>query len=102
MFYCVVKLTDSTSFFQAMLGCKKFRLSPLENEEDLEIMFSGATCTNASAMALGTNEGLDGRNSDNDVVEEVSHSADCDKQVRKGSAAHKSPIKKSKKNFRDM
>jgi hypothetical protein len=43
----------------------------LENEEDREIMFSGATCTNASAMAPCTNEGLDAANSDNDDVEEV-------------------------------
>jgi hypothetical protein len=41
--------------------------------------------------------GLDGRNSDNDDVEEVPHSADCDKQVKKGSAAHKSPIKNQRR-----
>jgi hypothetical protein len=41
-----------------MPRCKKLRLFPLENEEDLEIMFSGATCTNASAMAPETNEGV--------------------------------------------
>jgi hypothetical protein len=85
-----------------MSGCKKIRLVCLGNKEDLEIMFSGVTCTNASAMAPGTNEGLDGANSDNDDVEEVTHFADYDKQVRKGSSAHKSPIKKTKKNFRDM
>jgi hypothetical protein len=90
-------MVDSTSFFQAMSGCKKFRLVRLENKEDLEIMFSGATCTNASAMAPGTNEGLDGANSDNDDVEEVPHFADCDKQVRKGSSAHKSSVKNQRR-----
>jgi hypothetical protein len=48
-------------------------------------------------MAPGTNEGLDGANSDNDDVEEVTHFADYDKQVRKGSSAHKSPIKKQRR-----
>jgi hypothetical protein len=55
-----------------MPGCKKFRLAPLDNEEDLEIMFSGATCTNASTMALGVEEGCSGANNDDDV-EEVPH-----------------------------
>jgi hypothetical protein len=48
-------------------------------------------------MAPGTNEGLDGANSDNDDVEEVTHFADYDKQVRKGNSAHKSPIKKQRR-----
>jgi hypothetical protein len=58
--------------FQAMPGCKKFRLAPLDNEEDLEIMFSGATCTNASAMAPGAKEGSGDANNDDDV-EELPH-----------------------------
>jgi hypothetical protein len=65
-------ITIRVVVFQAMPACKKFRLAALENEEDLEIMFSG-----------------------------VSPSVD-DKQARKRGADHKSPIKKSKKNFRDM
>jgi hypothetical protein len=72
----------------------------LENEEDLEIIFTCATCTNASAMAPGTNEGLDATNTDNVDVEEVTPVTDCDKQVRKGNSAQKSPIKKSKKTLR--
>jgi hypothetical protein len=72
----------------------------LENEEDLEIMFTCATCTNASAMAPGTNEGLDATNSDNVDVEEVPPVTDCDKQVRKGNSAQKPLIKKSKKTLR--
>lgn len=84
---------------EAMPACKKFRLAALENEEDLEIMFSGVSCTNAYAMAPGAKEGLPAN--DSDYVEEVSPSVE-DKQARKRCADHKSPIKKSKKNFRDM
>lgn len=37
---------------QAMPQAKKFRLAPLENEEDLEIMFSGVSCTYAMAPSI--------------------------------------------------
>jgi hypothetical protein len=80
---------------------KKFRLAPLDNEEDLEILFSGVTCTNASAMAPGAKEGSGGANNDDDV-EEVPHVTPSETQHKKRGAAHKSPAKKSKKNFRDM
>lgn len=92
-------ITIRVVVFQAMPACKKFRLAALENEEDLEIMFSGVSCTNAYAMAPGAKEGLPANDSDD--VEEVSPSVE-DKQARKRGADHKSPIKKSKKNFRDM
>jgi hypothetical protein len=74
----------------------------LDNEEDLEIVFSGATiCTNASAMALGPEEGSADANNDDDV-EEVPHVTPDETQPKKRGAAHKSPTKKSKKNFRNM
>jgi hypothetical protein len=92
-------ITIRVVVFQAMPACKKFRLAALENEEDLEIMFSGVSCTNAYAMAPGAKEGLPANDSDD--VEEVSPSVE-DKQARKRGGDHKSPIKKSKKNFRDM
>nr|ACN34567.1 unknown [Zea mays] len=91
-------ITIRVVVFQAMPACKKFRLAALENE-DLEIMFNGVSCTNAYAMAPGAKEGLPANDSDD--VEEVSPSVE-DKQARKRGVDHKSPIKKSKKNFRDM
>lgn len=83
---------------QAMPQVKMFRLAPLENEEDLEIMFSGASCTNVYAMALGANEELNGN--DNDVEEVLSSPGD--KPSRKRGVAQNFPIKKTKKNFRDL
>lgn len=83
---------------QAMPQAKKFRLAPLENEEDLEIMFSGASCTNVYAMAPGANEEFNGNDND---VEEVLPSPG-EKPSRKRGAAQNSPIKKTKKNFRDL
>jgi hypothetical protein len=77
---------------------KMFRLAPLENEEDLEIMFSGASCTNVYAMAPGANEELNGN--DNDVEEVLSSPGD--KPSRKRGVAQNFPIKKTKKNFRDL
>ncbi|AQK66161.1 hypothetical protein ZEAMMB73_Zm00001d014415, partial [Zea mays] len=50
-------------------ACKKFRLASFKNEEDLEIMFSGVSCTNAYAMAPGAKEGLPANDSDD--VEEM-------------------------------
>jgi hypothetical protein len=81
-----------------MPQAKKFRLAPLENEEDLEIMFSGASCTNVYAMAPGANEEFNGNDND---VEEVLPSPG-EKPSRKRGAAQNSPIKKTKKNFRDL
>jgi hypothetical protein len=51
--------------FQAMPLCKKFRFAPLDNEEDVEIIFSGASCTNANAVAPGAREGSAGNDKDN-------------------------------------
>lgn len=79
---------------EAMPACKKFRLATLENEEDLEIMFSGVSYTNAYAMAPGAKEGLSANDSDD--VEEVSPSVE-DKQARKRCADHKSPIKNQRR-----
>jgi hypothetical protein len=45
--------------------CKKFRFAPLDNEEDVEIMFSGASCTNANAVAPGAREGSAGNGNGN-------------------------------------
>jgi hypothetical protein len=83
--------------FQAMPLCKKFRFAPLDNEEDVEIMFSGASCTNANAVALGAREGSAGNGKDNgsDDVQEV-HPSSAEKQPAKRGAAYKSP-KKAKK-----
>ncbi|AQK42738.1 hypothetical protein ZEAMMB73_Zm00001d025017 [Zea mays] len=67
-----------------MPACKKFRLAALENE-DLEIMFNGVSCTNAYAMAPGAKEGLPANDSDD--VEEVSPSVE-DKQARKRDGFH--------------
>ena len=64
-------------------------------------MFSGATCTNESAMAPIANEGLGDAINDDDV-EEVPQVTPEQPQPRKRGAGHKSPAKKSKKNFRDM
>jgi hypothetical protein len=98
--------------FQAMPLCKKFRFAPLDNEEDVEIMFSGASCTNANAVAPGAREGSAGNGNGNgnrncndkdngsDDVQEV-HPSPAEKQPAKRGAAYKSP-KKGKKNFRDM
>jgi hypothetical protein len=91
---------------------QKFRFARLDNEEDLEIMFSGASCTNANAVAPGAREGSadngngngngNGNEKDNgsDDVQEV-HPSPAEKQPVKRGAAYKSP-KKGKKNFRDM
>ncbi|PUZ40943.1 hypothetical protein GQ55_9G462900 [Panicum hallii var. hallii] len=76
--------------------CKKFRFAPLDNEEDVEIMFSGASCTNANAVASGAREGSAGNGNGN-----VVHPSPAEKQPVKRGAAYKSP-KKGKKNFRDM
>jgi hypothetical protein len=84
--------------FQAMPLCKKFRFAPLENEEDVEIMFSGASCTNANVVAPGAREGSADNGSED--VQEV-HPSSAEKQPAKRGAAYKSP-KKPKKNFRDM
>jgi hypothetical protein len=88
--------------FQAMPLCKKIRFAHLDNEEDVEIMFSGASCTNANAVAPGAREGSAGNGKDNgsDDVQEV-HPNSAEKQPVKRGAAYKSP-KKWKKNFRDM
>ncbi|PUZ70167.1 hypothetical protein GQ55_2G205000 [Panicum hallii var. hallii] len=83
---------------EAMPLCKKFRFAPLENEEDVEIMFSGASCTNANAVAPGAREGSADNGSED--VQEV-HPSSAEKQPAKRAAAYKSP-KKPKKNFRDM
>jgi hypothetical protein len=99
--------------FQAILACKKFRLAPLENEEDLEIIFSGASCTNVYAVIPGAKEGTAGakegtvgsnERSDgtDDEVEEVLPFSPPGANARKRGAAHKSPMKKTKKNFRDL
>jgi hypothetical protein len=91
---------------------QKFRFAPLDNEEDVEIMFSGASCTNANVVAPGAREGSAGNGNGNrngncndkdngsDDVQEV-HPSPAEKQPAKRGAAYKSP-KKGKKNFRDM
>ncbi|PUZ62567.1 hypothetical protein GQ55_4G368100 [Panicum hallii var. hallii] len=85
-----------------MALCKKFRFAPLDNEEDVEIMFSGASCTNTNAVAPGAREGSAGNDKDNgsDDVQAL-HPSPAEKQPAKRGAAYKSP-KKGKKNFRDM
>ncbi|PVH38893.1 hypothetical protein PAHAL_5G383600 [Panicum hallii] len=90
--------------------CKKFRFAPLDNEEDIEIMFSGASCTNANVVTPGAREGSAGNGNANrncndkdngsDDVQEV-HPSSAEKQPAKRGVAYKSP-KKGKKNFRDM
>jgi hypothetical protein len=104
--------THRVFVFQAMPLCKKFRFVPLDNEEDVEIMFSGASYTNANAVASGAREGSAGNGNGNgnrncndkdngsDDVQEV-HPSPAEKQPAKRGAAYKSP-KKGKKNFRDM
>lgn len=103
-----------------MPACKKFRLAPLENEEDLEIMFSGASCTNVYAVIPGAKEGIAGAkegtagaeegiaganersDGNDDEVEEVLPFSPPGANAKKRGAAHKSPMKKTKKNFRDL
>jgi hypothetical protein len=70
--------------FQAMPLCKKIRFAHLDNEEDVEIMFSGASCTNANAVAPGAREGSAGNGKDNgsDDVQEV-HPSSAKNNLRK-------------------
>jgi hypothetical protein len=60
--------------------CKKFRFAPLDNEEDVEIMFSGASCTNANAVAPGAREGSADNGSED--VQEV-HPSSAKNNLRK-------------------
>nr|TKV93939.1 hypothetical protein SEVIR_9G262900v2 [Setaria viridis] len=41
---------------EAMSGCKKFMLGPLEHEDELDIIFEMSTCTNESARVVGRDD----------------------------------------------
>ncbi|KAJ1295157.1 hypothetical protein BS78_01G202400 [Paspalum vaginatum] len=81
-----------------MPACKKFRHAPLENEDELDIIFDMSTCTNEFARVPGVD----------DVVQPIAIDVDdsptptptSDRRPKK-RVAEGSPAKKPIKNFRD-
>ena len=81
-----------------MPACKKFRHAPLENEDELDIIFDMSTCTNETARVPGVD----------DVVQPICLDHEDSPTLTpisgrrsKKRLAEGSPAKKPIKNFRD-
>ena len=102
------------SKFQAMPGCIMFKDTPLENEQDLQIMFDSIICTNESSFVPGASReeligeddgnssGPDGIHADAEEGIGTTKSSSMDQQRGKSKRpAHDSPKAKKKKTLGD-
>jgi hypothetical protein len=89
---------------QAMTGCIMFKSSPLENEDDLKVMFGPIVCTNETTLVPGVedaNSSSDGH--EEDVVAGGENSTPDPSTRIKGKRKlyHDSPKPRKKKEQRD-
>jgi hypothetical protein len=89
---------------QAMPGCIMFKTAPLENEDELKVMFGPIVCTNERTLVPGVE---DANSSSDDHVEATlggggnSTPDPCSNATGKRKVRHDSPKPKKKKDTRE-
>jgi hypothetical protein len=89
---------------QAMSGCIMFKTAPLENEDELKVMFGPIVCTNERTLVPGVE---DANSSSDDHLEatlgggENSTPDPCSNATGKRKVRHDSPKPKRKKDSRE-
>ena len=89
---------------QAMPGCIMFKTAPLENEDELKVMFGPIVCTNETTLVPGVE---DANSSSDDHVEanlgggENSTPDPCSNATGKRKVRHDSPKSKKKRDMKE-
>jgi hypothetical protein len=89
---------------QAMPGCIMFKIAPLENEDDLKVMFGPIVCTNETTLVPGVE---DANSSYDDHVEAILGGGEnstpdpCSIATGKRKVLHDSPKPKKKRDTKD-